>query len=256
MHITTHLVVDAFVPRPTRSLVQGSIMSTRCGRIDHGRRSIWRSTTTTTSAAALVLAASSSGSKNDHDDTTMSIVSDEDLFHAMERLEAIDAKLGVGCGATKERARLQRVLDAWEEQQQTMEQQQEQEGEEEDYGNDDSTNDDHDEEWNDWDMTHKWVKKHNPNDRVAIFGGDPAKRRTLLEKKLAPFQCLDQFGTPRDVGLGDGTKLLNKISSHSYDVVYVWTRFNCHSSRTLIRDACSNTGTTRFEEVESLAYIR
>jgi hypothetical protein len=172
-------------------------------------------------------------------------VTDNDAINAMERLEEIDAKLGYNVGATKERARLHAIIDQWEEDSILKDVA---EGELDDGGEDD---DDDNIEWDDT----KFVPKHSPEERVAIFGGDPARRRQSVEKKLAPHQLLDQFGTPRDVGPSDTSNLLRKISSGQYDVVYVWTRFNCHSSRAAIRHACTQTG-TRFCEVESLSYIR
>ena len=36
-----------------------------------------------------------------------------------------------------------------------------------------------------WDMS-KFVVKHSSEDRVAIFGGDPSRRRQTVEKKLKP----------------------------------------------------------------------
>jgi hypothetical protein len=182
--------------------------------------------------------------------------SDEDALRAMERLEALDTKLGIGIGASKERAKLNKIIEEWEEQQQ-------QRASEEDHAEHDGSNNEEDEDdeddfdgaSSDWDATHKYVVKHSPLDSVAIFGGDPSRRRLVVEKKMAPYKSLDQFGTPNDVGISDTNKILQRISSNKYNVVYLWTRFNCHGSRAAIRDACINTG-TRFEEVESLAYIR
>ena len=204
------------------------------------------------------LAKSSNSANTDIGDENTSTISDEQVLWAMERLEALDAKLGTGCGASKERAKLQTVIDQWDQEQllQQMSETVAQEGEgDDDEGCDDDNDDDDDlESITSWD-DNKFVSKHASNDRVAIFGGDPARRRHQVEKKLAPYQSLDQYGTPRDVGPHDTTNLLKKVDSSNYDVVYLWTRFNCHSSRAMIREACVQTG-TRFEEVESLAYIR
>jgi hypothetical protein len=165
-------------------------------------------------------------------------------------LEALDTKLGVGCGATKERSKLQVIVDAWEEQEQRTLDEAEPEPEKNmEYemaelqvaaGDGDSV---------------KLVPKHGPDDRVAILGGDPARRREAVERKLAPFGSLRQFGSPNDVGYSDTIKLLNRIEKRQYDVVYVWKRFNSHASRLQVKEACLRTGTTRFEEVETLGYI-
>ena len=203
------------------------------------------------------------------------IITDDEAMKAMERLEEMDCKFGVGVGASTERAKLNAIVEQWEEQQQQQQQEQQQQQQEEkelDYCDDyadgecsvveeeeeddnDSCDDDDDEDttcyWDDA----KFVTKHLPTERVAIFGGDPKRRKQLVEKKLQPYKSLDQFGTPHDVGISDTNKLLGKIQSGKLDVVYMWTRFNCHGSRASIRDACLNTG-TRFFEVESLAYIR
>ena len=206
------------------------------------------------------------------------IITDDEAMKAMERLEEMDGKFGVvGVGASTERSKLTAIVEQWEEQQAQAEEQQE--GKELDYyddnddecsvveeefDNDSCEDDDCKEEDDDdddgttgcyyWDDA-KFVTKHLPNERVAIFGGDPARRRQLVEKKLKPYKSLDQFGSPQDVGPSETSNLLRKIQSGRFDVVYIWTRFNNHASRDSIRVACLNTG-TRFFEVESLAYIR
>ena len=98
------------------------------------------------------------------------------------------------------------------------------------------------------------MEPHAPKDRVAFYGGNPAKRKAIVQKKMKPYGKLDQYGTPRDVGIGDTDRLVRKISNESYDVVYIWTRFNNHNARRRIRDACSSTG-TRVVEIESLSHI-
>lgn len=98
---------------------------------------------------------------------------------------------------------------------------------------------------------------HGAEDRVAVYGGNPAKRRELLEKRLRPYSSLQQFGTPKDVGFGDTNKLLKKISNGAFEVVYSWIRFGSHTQRHVIKSACANTvPPTRFVEVGSLAEIR
>ena len=42
----------------------------------------------------------------------------------------------------------------------------------------------------DWDNTTKYVTKHSSSDRIAIFGGDPKRRRAFVEKKLQPYKTL------------------------------------------------------------------
>mmetsp|Transcript_34096 Transcript_34096/g.57287 ORF Transcript_34096/g.57287 Transcript_34096/m.57287 type:complete len:224 (-) Transcript_34096:294-965(-) len=97
------------------------------------------------------------------------------------------------------------------------------------------------------------VVTHAATDRVAIFGDDPSRRgeRNLVEKNLAPFASLEQFGTPWDVDSKNTNRILSRITRNSYDVVYVWSRFGCHSSRASIRKACA-ASQTRFEEIRSL----
>ena len=60
-------------------------------------------------------------------------------------------------------------------------------------------------------MTTKFVTKHLPTDKIAVFGGNPKKRKSIVEKKLAPFKVLDQFGSPGDVGSKDQRNLVKKI---------------------------------------------
>jgi len=178
-------------------------------------------------------------------------VSDEDAMDAMERIEDMNAKLGVDCGATKERARLNAILEEWNEQQEEM-------------GHDNRDNfydefdaDGVDDEHNTivlQDST-KFVSRHDPEARIAVFGGNPAKRRRVVEKKLAPYATLDQYGTPRDVGNSDTERLLRKIRRGKIDVLYIWTRFNCHASRKALKDACAQAETV-LVEVESLSYIQ
>ncbi|CAB9519317.1 expressed unknown protein [Seminavis robusta] len=184
------------------------------------------------------------GSRDNVQPTT---VEEDQVWEALERIEALDIRLGVGCGATKERAKLQIILDAWEEQEAAREAELDQAEE--------SLYDDTVEITVTENDSIKYVAKHLPHERVAILGGDPARRREMVAKKLAPFGSLDQFGSPRDVGPSDTTKLLQRIENKQFDVVYVWIRFNSHSSRLQVKKACLHTGTTRFEEVESLAYI-
>ena len=234
----------------------------------------WTTTTTTTTNNNSLLQIQLAGaeeaapqSNNNRIIRRIIIITDDEAMEAMERLEEMDAKFGVGVGASKERANLHAILEQWEqrEQQQDLDDDGDYDDEcsvvEDNYdvrGDDDDCYDDDDDDDTNiyyWDDT-KYVAKHSPNERVAVFGGDPARRRRAVEKKLKPYRSLDQFGSPRDVGSGDTSNLLRKIRSKHYDVVYVWTRFNCHGSRAAIRDACLQTGTTRFFEVESLAYIR
>jgi len=96
-------------------------------------------------------------------------------------------------------------------------------------------------------------RQHTATDRVAFFGGDPARRREMVRKRLQPYQTLELYGSPRDAGYGDRDRLLTKIHANKLEVVYLWTRYNCHSSRTKIRHACANQEPpVRFHEISSL----
>ncbi|KAL3894082.1 MAG: hypothetical protein SGARI_007854, partial [Bacillariaceae sp.] len=132
----------------------------------------------------------------------------------------------VGCGGAvateKERAKLNAIIVRWEnleaaatkareEEEMTMNWKQSLEEEECTEDDDDACN-------AYWDDSNKFVPKHSAVESVAVFGGDPARRRQIVEKKLAPFQSLDQFGSPRDVGFSDTSKLLRKIAAGKYDV--------------------------------------
>jgi hypothetical protein len=179
-------------------------------------------------------------SNNDYASSNATTVSEDDVWKALERLEALDVRLGFGCGASKERATLLTIVEAWEQQQQQHQPQQQ--SKDSNLGEENSlsllSNDKEDDDNDDDDDNHiKYVHKHEPQDRVAIFGGDPSRRRLVVEKKLAPFGSLDQFGMPRDVGFSDRARMLQKIESQQYNVVYIWTRFNCHASCKLIHDA-------------------
>ncbi|KAL7573092.1 hypothetical protein ACA910_018776 [Epithemia clementina (nom. ined.)] len=188
----------------------------------------------------------------------MDTISDGEALRAMERLEELDAKLRVNSGVTKERAKLHQVVAHWEQRQATDTVC---ELDDDDLENFEAGNDNHDDKEDNTvapriNVHAKYVMKHAPHERVALFGGDPAKRRHLMAKRLAPYAVLDQFGSPHDVGHGDQRKLLQKIASQSYDVVYIWTRFNCHSSRNrILRAVAAQSNKTRVAEVESLAYI-
>lgn len=182
------------------------------------------------------------------------IVSDEMALMAMEQIEKLDAKLGVNCGAARERQKLARILEEWERAVAAAQCENDEDDGEcliEEYG--DSSSDDNEQQWSITDSS-KLVQRHSADDRVAIFGGNPARRRQIVEKRLKPFNILDQYGTPRDVGSSDANVLIKKIRQGSYDVVYLWTRFNNHGMRGKIREVCSLTE-TRYEEVESLSYI-
>ncbi|OEU23246.1 hypothetical protein FRACYDRAFT_233416 [Fragilariopsis cylindrus CCMP1102] len=127
---------------------------------------------------------------------------------------------------------------------------------EEDKSDSTDENEDENEENNSyhWDVS-KFVVKHSSEDRVAIFGGGPSRRRQTVEEKLKPHKSLNQYETPRYAGDVDRHNLIRKINANKLDVVHIWTRFNCHASRNFIRDTCIKTG-TRFEKVNSLPYIR
>ena len=63
-------------------------------------------------------------SNNDYASSNATTVSEDDVWKALERLEALDVRLGFGCGASKERAKLHTIVEAWEQQQQQHELQQ------------------------------------------------------------------------------------------------------------------------------------
>lgn len=182
---------------------------------------------------------------------TPSVIDDDAAMKALEQLEKLDQKLGVNCGAQKERAKLNQILSEWE-----KKQQQEIEMDDDDDDDDDGVEDETRQQQQHHNHVGVVIERHSASDRVAVFGGDPARRRRQIEKRFRPYQKLDHFGTPRDAGANDVTKLNQRIRSGSYDVVYVWTRFGCHASRRKIKAACSYTdGDTRFVEIESLSSI-
>jgi len=184
------------------------------------------------------------------------IMTDDDLLVALQRLEELDEQYGTGRRASNERSKLHEIIEEWALQQEVVN--------DDNDGDKGNNNDEEGEEEDvDWDNTTKYVTKHSSSDRIAIFGGDPKRRRAFVEKKLQPYKTLDQYGTPKDVGERDTSNLVSKIQQGKYDVVYIWTKFNCHPSRRKIRNACMNTKNnkhtphqTRFEEVHSLTYIR
>jgi len=179
---------------------------------------------------------------------------EQDALEALERLSYLDEKFGEGCGAGKERARLLKRVESFLAPQPVEDTEQDL---------DDTTscsNDESDEEeecdtnYNE-DQDGPYIDRHGEQERVAIFGGDPSRRKQLVEKRLRPYKSLDQFGTPRDVGTQDQRKIVQMIKNRSFDVVYIWTRFGNHSSRHEIRDACRKFD-TRCVEIESLSRIQ
>jgi hypothetical protein len=195
-------------------------------------------------------------------------IDDSAALKAMEQLEKLDQRFGIGCGAQKERAKLTNILLEWEKEQIEKDDDQEEEEEEDDQEEEDDDQEEEEEEeegCSDSDENDDEIRqphhvgvsfeRHSASDRVAIFGGNPARRRRQIEKRFTPYQKLDHFGTPRDAGSNDVTKLVQRIRSGSYDIVYLWTRFGCHQSRARIKMACSHTD-TRFVEFESLSSIQ
>ena len=183
----------------------------------------------------------------------------------------MDENHGDGCGALNERSKLNTIIEQWEQQQQSAENattttttttttggNNNDKNLEEDKSDltDENEDENEDEENNSyyWDVS-KTVVKHSSEDRVAIFGGGPSRRRQTVEEKLKPHKSLNQYETPRYAGDVDRHNLIRKINANKFDVVHIWTRFNCHASRNFIRDTCIKTG-TRFEEVNSLSCIR
>lgn len=171
---------------------------------------------------------------------------EQDALEALERLSYLDEKFGEGCGASKERARLQKRVECWW---QSVDNEQDL---------DDSSNigePGEEEATNCNDQDGPFIDRHGENERVAIFGGDPSRRKQTVEKRLRPYKSLDQFGTPRDVGDQDRQKIVKMIKNRSFDVVYIWTRFGNHSSRNEIREACRSSD-THCVEIESLSRIQ
>jgi hypothetical protein len=174
--------------------------------------------------------------------------SEQEALQALERLSHLDEKLGVNCGAAKERARLTKIVESW---MQAVEE--DEDADEDDFNDGEDDEEDNEMSYNDG----VYIDRHGSGERVAIFGGDPVRRRQYVEKRLQPYQSLEQFGTPRDVGSQDQRDLCRKIRRNSFDVVYIWTRFGNHNSRNAIRDACrKSTNNTRCIEIESLSRIR
>ena len=158
-------------------------------------------------------------------------------------MEKLDANYGDGCGALKERPKLNTIIEQGEQQQQSAENAattttcttRTTSGEnnndnflEEDKSDSTDENEDEneDEENNSyhWDVS-KFVVKHSSEDRVAIFGGGPSRRRQTVEEKLKPYKSLNQYGTPRYLGDGDRHNLIRQINANKSDVVHIWTRF-------------------------------
>ena len=95
---------------------------------------------------------------------------------------------------------------------------------------------------------------HSENDRIALFGGDPSKRRQSTDKLLRPFASLMQFGSQR-ITRKDALPLLQLIGKKRVDVVYLWTRYGSHVVRKEIREATRAHG-VQFVEVENLGLLR
>ena len=153
---------------------------------------------------------------------------------ALEREAELDARFGDGVGAARERSKLLATLQAYEEAAaSTVEPSQ---------AGVESCEAElilGDEEVGGEETVAKQHLLHGPDDRVAVFGGNPARRRAQIAKWMRPYRALDLYGSPHDVGPKDTQRLVNKIEAGGLDVVYFWTRFASHNSRNVIRAACS-----------------
>ena len=181
--------------------------------------------------------------------STLSLLrhSEQDALEAFERLNSLDERLGEGCGATKERDKLTKIVESWMQEEEATDGAEDRDSpDEEEFEEEDDCENDHE---------GAYIDRHGSDERVAVFGGDPTRRRQSVEKRMQPYKSLDQFGTPRDVGRGDQQDLCKKIKKNSFDVVYIWTRFGNHSSRRAIREACRKND-TRCVEIESLSRLR
>ena len=157
-------------------------------------------------------------------------------IRALEREAELDDQLGDGIGAGKERARIATAIAAFEDAAALASA----EAAQETVSGPPS-------------LDALPVRSHSAEDRVAVFGGNPARRRDELEKRLVPYHSLELYGTPRDVGESDTRKLVSRIENNQLDLVYAWTRFGCHRSRAVIRKACvKQEPPVRFVEVSSL----
>ena len=162
-------------------------------------------------------------------------------FAALEKEERLDAKLGAGTGAAKERAAIRATLDEYEE---VLEASAALAAAEE------AAADPLPEQGEDRRQLY-----HEATDHIAVFGGDPNRRKVQVSKQMQPYASLALYGTPRDVGLGDQQRLVSQIRRGKLDVVYCWTRFSNHGSRYAIRQACVATPGVQFVEVASLSVM-
>jgi hypothetical protein len=119
----------------------------------------------------------------DETTTPSTAFSEDGVRRTLERIEELDARFGVGVGAAKERTRLNAIVDQWDDTEDLAASQQWRQDENDTDDEIDAQECSLDEFWDDG----KFVKKHSPNDAVAIFGGDPKRRRQIVEKKLAPY---------------------------------------------------------------------
>ena len=98
--------------------------------------------------------------------------------------------------------------------------------------------------------------EHGP-DTIAVFGGNPPKHREQANRRLAPFESLVLFGSPRDTGSGDTKRLVNAIRNGKLDVVYNWSKFGNHASRKMIQVACQKApGDVVFKDVSTLDMLQ
>ena len=129
-------------------------------------------------------------------------------FGALEKEAHLDEMLGAGVGAGKERAVIQAAVAAYEEalaanEAAVLAREAAKAAEA---------------------APPKRTLYHAGTDHIAIFGGDPARRKDKVSKLMHPYASLSLYGTPRDVGTGDQQRLVSQIRNGKLDVVYCWTR--------------------------------
>jgi hypothetical protein len=150
-------------------------------------------------------------------------------FGALEKEAHLDEKLGAGVGAKKERAVIQAAVEAYEGALAANDAAALAEAVGEDVSPSERT------------------LYHVATDHIAVFGGDPARRKDKASKRdasytmakltilgllltaqvsklMQPYASLALYGTPRDVGTGDQQRLVSQIRNGKLDVVYCWTR--------------------------------
>ena len=199
-------------------------------------------------------------------------------FGALEKEAHLDEKLGAGVGAKKERAVIQAAVEAYEGALAANDAAALAEA----VGEDDIVS------------PSERTLYHVATDHIAVFGGDPARRKDKASKRdasytmakltilgllltaqvsklMQPYASLALYGTPRDVGTGDQQRLVSQIRNgkltprtrprcpYAEPLTRILTlslaRFSNHGSRHAIRQACAAMPTVEFVEVGSLSVM-